>query len=97
MPDVPDNMLLPSQNQFRVMCKMYPNKEISFSDQKIFTQERWFRAEMRKLVNWGRVEMLNGIHLDARRHSEKYRLTFNGGIIVEFLQKYHERNVNAQN
>jgi hypothetical protein len=95
MVDVPDDMLFPSVNQFKVMKIIYarPDHMITFEDQDVFRQERWFRTEMRKLANWGRVEIINGIRADGRKKAvAHYRLTFNGGIFFEFLLNYHNRN-----
>jgi hypothetical protein len=87
-----DSIPLPTQNQWRILVFMYPDNKIKFKDQKILTQERWFHREMKKLIRWGRVELVNEINGTFDHDSAVYKLTFNGKIIVEFVENYYKRN-----
>lgn len=85
-------MPLPSQRQLRMLVSMYPDKVIGFEDQALFKTERVFREEMQKLAKWDRVIVINGISSDMRNHVERYKLSFNGGVICEFFENYAKRN-----
>lgn len=87
-----DDIPLPTQNQWKILVFMYPDKKIKFADQRIYTQERWFHREMKKLIRWGRAELMNEISGVFHPDGAVYKLTFLGGMDVERVENYSKRN-----
>ena len=83
---------VPTQNQQRFALMMYYLGSLSFSDQKIYTTKKYFKKEMAKLVEFGKVEVCARINGDMRKKCEVYSLNPAGKIWVEFaIIKYQER------
>lgn len=76
----------------QVMVLIYHQKRVNFKEQKIFSNQEYFRREMEKLIQFKKVEMHNGISKDGRKKETYYTLNVAGKFFVEqFILKYQER------